>query len=324
MRKTILAALVGGLLAAAGTAADKKSETVVDPKNVGPDYGIQGEYAGAAGEVKYGAQVVALGKNEFDVRFLAGGLPGDGWDGKTAWKAKAKLEDGKASVVGKDFKGVIADGKLAVEIEGKSAVTLNRVERQSPTLGKKPPEGAVVLFDGTGVEKWNNGKIVELSDGKYLGVGTKTKQAFKDSTIHLEFRLAYQPTARGQGRSNSGLYLQDRYEVQLLDSFGLKGENNECGGIYQQYAPTVNMCFPPLTWQTYDIDFTAAKFDKDGKKTEPARATITHNGVVIQKDIAFKGPTGGGQDEKDTPGVFQLQNHGDTLVFRNIWVVERK
>ena len=133
----------------------------------------------------------------------------------------------------------------------------------------------------------------------------------------------FKPLGRGQDRGNSGVYLQDRYEVQVLDSFGLKGENNECGGIYTKAKPAVNMCFPPLVWQTYDIDFEAAKFDADGKKTKNAVATVKHNGVIIHDNFEIDGSTGGGKPEGPTPGPIQLQGHGNPVFYRNIWVVER-
>ena len=111
--------------------------------------------------------------------------------------------------------------------------------------------------------------------------------------------------------------------MQVLDSFGLKGEDNECGGIYTKAKPAVNMCFPPLTWQTYDIDFTAAQFGEDGKKRKNATATVKHNGVLIHDHLDITGPTGGGKPENPQGGAIQLQGHGNPVFYRNVWVVEK-
>jgi hypothetical protein len=130
------------------------------------------------------------------------------------------------------------------------------------------------------------------------------------------------PTARGQARGNSGVYAQGRYEVQVLDSFGLEGLDNECGGIYSIDQPSVNACFPPLSWQTYDIDFTAAQYDDAGTKTKNGRITVRHNGIVIHDRIELKHGTPGFHEEGPGPDSLFLQDHGNPVVYRNIWVVE--
>jgi hypothetical protein len=211
--------------------------------------------------------------------------------------------------------------------DGKSFV-LKKTERASETMGKKPPEGAVVLFDGTkeSMEHWSGGRFDEQSgwlntDGKDI----LTKEKFNNYTMHLEFLLPFRPAARGQGRGNSGFYQVDHYEVQVLDSFGLDGVNNECGGVYTKADPKVNMCLAPLQWQTYDLEFTNAVRDDQGNKVEHARITLRHNGVVIHDDVEITGPTGGHRsDPEGTPGPIKLQGHGNPLQYRNIWIVEKE
>jgi len=136
--------------------------------------------------------------------------------------------------------------------------------------------------------------------------------------------LPSRPEGRGQGRGNSGFYQVDHYELQILDSFGLDGVNNECGGFYTKAAPKLNMCAPPLTWQSYDVDFTNAVQGSDGKKAKNAVASVKHNGVVIHDGQEISGPTGGHRnDPEGTPGPIKLQGHGNPLQFRNIWIVEK-
>ncbi len=277
----------------------------------GPDYALQGEYAA----VGVGANIIALGDGNFRLVVHPGGLPGAGWDKSPKSEAEGKLAD---EVVRFKELGELKGGVLTV-----NGAALQRLERHSPTEGAKAPAEAVILFDGSQADAWNGG---HLDDRKLLAAGTTSKQAFQGFTLHLEFLLPFKPHGRGQGRANSGVYIQNRYELQVLDSFGLKGLDNECGGVYQNSAPSVNMCFPPLQWQTYDVDFTAAKFGPDGKKTANASLTVKHNGVVVQDNLALKGATPGGgfKGEVPTPGPFQLQGHGNPVYYRNIWVIEKK
>jgi hypothetical protein len=321
----LLAASLAVLTLDAATAQKKDSKAKMaftDATQAGPDFAVQGEYEGeVAGQGKLGAQVVAQGDGRFAAQLLPGGLPGAGWNGKDKLEGTGQTEGGKTLLGGTNWKAEIANGKLTGQTDGRSFV-LTQVLRKSPTLGARPPEGAVVLFNGSTADEWVNGKLVE---GNLLHMGTTSKRTFRDFQLHLEFRLSFMPWARGQGRSNSGVYLQGRHEVQILDSFGLKGLNNECGGLYAQTAPSVNLCFPPLSWQTYDIDYKGARYDATGKKTANAVVSVRHNGVLIHDKMEFKGTTQGGQKEEDKPGPIFLQNHGgDPVYFRNIWVVETK
>ena len=304
--------------------AEAPAET--DPSKAGPDFQLQGEYLGDitidSKSKRIGAQVVSKGDGKFVIKVMHGGLPGfEGYNASEKPIMLAALtEKGKTTVQGKEYSGFIEKENLILTTKNNKTLTLKKIERISPTLGKKAPAGAIVLFDGKNAAEWNNGKLVE---NELLNNGVTSKKKFKDFHLHLEFRLPYMPKSSGQGRGNSGLYLQDRYEVQILDSFGLDGKNNECGGIYTQYAPVENACFPPLAWQTYDIDFKAARFDENGKKISDAEATVFHNGIKIHENIKLKGPTGGGKPETKEPGSFQLQNHGNPVYFRNIWVIEK-
>jgi hypothetical protein len=331
MKKLLLIACVLTLPAVAADPPEKKPiETFTDPGKAGPDYQLQGEYFGDDPGHKVGLQVVADGDGQFACRVLRGGLPGDGWEGKTQIRFTAKRQDGKlpfefAAPNGNPVKGEIADGKVTGTGPDGKPVELKRVVRRSPTEGAKPPAGAVVLFDGTNADAWDHGKVENGLLSVAVPSGQTSKRQFADCTVHVEFILPFMPRARGQARANSGVYLQGRYEVQVLDSFGLEGKNNECGGIYELSDPKVNMCYPPLQWQTYDIDYTAARYGPDGKKTSNARMTVKHNGVVVQDNFEITRDTRAAvAKEGPDAGPLHLQNHGNPIFYRNIWVVDKK
>ena len=296
------------------------------------DHLLQGEYTGViesenGSNKKLGVQVIALGKGQFRAVGYTGGLPGDGWNGKAPEVVTTTADKGRITFKGEYADGILRSGKLdLISKEGKAIGSLPRVQRTSPTLGAKPPEGGKILFDGTNADAWVRTRDRgpgQMTDDGLLIEGHNSKQRFGDHQLHLEFYLPFEPHNRGQGRANSGCYLQGRYEVQILDSFGLEGLDNECGGIYKIARPNSNMCYPPGAWQTYDIQFRAARYNAAGEKTQNARATVRHNGVIIHEDLELPQRTAGGPlAEGPEDGFLHLQDHSNPVRFRNIWVVE--
>lgn len=291
-----LSSLLATLFVAIGCQAAGTADLQTAQKD--DDFAIQGEYVG----VNQAMQVIARGDGEFDLVIFEGGLPGAG-----AKPNPRRIESDIDTV-----EDLIDSMKLT------------RVERKSPTLGQAAPAGATVLFDGSresAEQHWDGARV---SDEGWLMEGTQTRQAFDDYRLHIEFRTPWAPERTGQQRGNSGIYHQARYETQVLDSFGLEGRDNETGGIYTVSAPSLNACLPPMSWQTYDVDFTAARYDDAGKKIANARMTVRLNGIMVQNDVEVpKTTTASKLQEGPKPGPIYLQNHGDPVRFRNVWLLPR-
>ena len=324
--KTVILAFVATVawphVAPADDANDLK-KAYMTATEAGPDFAVQGEYSGGIktddGELKLGVQVIAEGAGKLAWVAYIGGLPGDGWDGNAPLRGIGEMQGTTGILKGETSRGEARDGSLMIfGAENTRVGELPKNPRISPTIGLKPPEGAVVLFDGTTADHFEGGR---MSDDKLLMQGVTSKEKFASFELHIEFMTSFMPNARGQSRSNSGCYMQGRYEVQMLDSFGLTGENNECGGIYEIRKPNVNMCFPPLSWQTYDIEYHAAKFDAAAKKTDDAWITVKHNGITIHEKVKLpRGTRAAPVAEGPEDGPIYLQDHGDPLRYQNIWV----
>ena len=203
------------------------------------------------------------------------------------------------------------------------------------TPGEKPgdpPSDATVLFDGKDLSKWHGGDKWEVKDGYAVvkGGDVTTKDAFGDYQLHVEFATPEEVKGSGQGRGNSGVFLANRYEVQVLDSYGNKTYfDGQCGSLYKQTPPMVNACKKPGEWQTYDIIFTAPRFDEsstEAKPVTPGYVTVLHNGVAVHNHFELQGNT-----NYDRPAAYErhplkqpirLQNHGNPVRYRNIWVRE--
>ena len=155
-----------------------------------------------------------------------------------------------------------------------------------------------------------------------VGVGQgniQTEKTFGDFRLHLEFNVPLMPEAKGQARGNSGVYLGGIYELQVLDSYGLTPKSNDCGAIYQQVVPRVNACKPPLQWQTYDVTFHKARVE-GGKVSRKARLTVIQNGIKIIDDAEISPTPGGARIKEGEDGPLLLQDHGNKVEFRNIWI----
>ena len=298
-----------------GTGCGPAYRTVAE---AGPDYAVQGEYE--ATDSPFAAQVIARGEGRFELVLLPEGLPGRARTPAPAPREAIPGERRGASVpfAGQGVVAVWEAGALRGRLADGSRFALDRVDRQSPTLGAAPPPGARVLFDGT-----TNRFDGAIDEHGHLRAGATSAGPYRDFLLHVEFRTPFMPRSRGQSRGNCGVYLQGRYEVQILDSFGLTGEWNECGGLYEFARPRLNMALPPLAWQTYDIAFRAARFSADGVRIEPARVTVRHNGTTVHEDLALAGPTGQGAPEGPAGGPIHLQDHWNPVVFRNVWILER-
>ncbi len=330
-------ALIGVAVAADDT--DPKY-ALTDPDGKDQDFDLQGEFEGTAKLSKFstqdfGLQVVAMGGGRFQGQLLLGGLPGDGWNGT----ARVRLVGER---VGRVL--TLMGGPYAVKLRGMGRTatmhyqesdlilgTLARVRRSSPTLMAPVGAGGTMLFngspevqfaaDGTPLDEdlsaWENPKLTE--EGLLLP-GVKTKRLYDNFQLHVEFRVPFMPNARGQARGNAGVYLNGRQEIQILDSFGLAGADDEAGAIYKYKAPDLNMALPPLVWQTFDITYKAPIFNARGKKTVNAMITVVHNGVTVQDNVEVDGPTGAGPEEDPYLLPLTLQDHGTPVVFRNVWL----
>ncbi|HEX7859917.1 MAG TPA: DUF1080 domain-containing protein [Verrucomicrobiae bacterium] len=222
-------------------------------------------------------------------------------------KLTCELRDGK--IVG-TFEGELGQGKFDA----------SRSARKSPTLGQKPPKHAIILTQPDNTNAWQNLSWPLSKEGvlRVAKGNIAAKDKLTNFRLHVEFRTPYLPIQLGQDRGNSGVYLQGKYEVQVLDSFGLYPlQDNDCGGIYKVQSPFGNACLAPMEWQTYDITYV------EGSANRPPRITVEHNGVrIIERAevpaALIESGTGGGVQNS---GFLMLQDHGNPVEFRNIWAL---
>ena len=298
-----------------------------------PVESVQGIYEGVAkvagGEHKVEARVVAWGHGTYKVYVRQ--LLGEGkvakveLDGKSAGDALSLQRQGAKGPSGPHRTPTV---RSRVPSARTASWELKRVVRQSPTLGAKPPEGAIVLLDGKNFAEVTKRPLKDGSEQEWKPVadggiqvpkgGMNSKRRFNGNIkLHVEFNLPLMPEARDQGRSNSGVYLPNGDEVQVLDSFGSPSyKGGGCGGLYAYKDPDAFDQFslaslPPLQWQTYDIEYHVQK--KDGKPTGKPRVTILHNGIKIHDHAEMRNDA--------RVGGLHFQDHGNPVQFRNIWVV---
>jgi hypothetical protein len=303
---------------------------------------FEGTFTPQGGQaVKAEAKVIADENNKYRVVILYPAatdtatrieLTGRARDGEililnTDWTGKAMVEPWRGTIT-------ITKDSLQIAVEGAKGgkAEMKRVERKSPTLGAKPPAGAVVLLpfeEGqvTNLDQWTNKEWICQPDGSiqvHRGHNW-TKERFGSFKLHLEFYVPFLPAERGAARGNSGVYLQNCYEILVLDSFGEPLSDRACGAIAGRKSPSGDAVLPPGQWQAFDIDFRAPQFDEiSGQQTQAAVVTVLLNGVKIHDAVQMTGMTSGALSMPDKKGPLRLQDHNDPVRFRNIWLVEKK
>jgi hypothetical protein len=288
-----------------------------------PEAEVQGLYEGALKDVKFEARVIAMGKDAFKI-YLRQDL-GGGKVGKVELDGKVEGDTVTFKNKGGDVEwtGSYASGAIKGTAGG-APFEMKRVQRKSPTLGKQPPAGAIVILDGKNwdqisptrtAEEWKAGEdgSIQITKGD-----VRSKQQFDGSfDHHVEFMCPLMPAARSQGRGNSGCFLPNGDEVQVLDSFGMDTyKGGGCGGLYNYKDPDTFDVFslaslPPMEWQTYDMEYRVEKVD--GKPTGKPKLTVYHNGIKIHDAVELKAGA--------KKGDVHWQDHGNPVRYRNIWVL---
>lgn len=338
-----------GLLA---TAAPAESEFFENPSDFAPIGNYTGMFSGEKGYYAktfpiLAAQVYNVADNRYRIIFTPELMA----RGEVYHTADASLEGRVLSFDGDGWSGTVENGILKgkTNMDPKGLTFELKKQPWEPTnMGTAPPPEAVVLFDGKNTNAWEHSDgractwrivdgVMEIVPGggnngqnrkKGLGGNLRTKEKFRDLRLHIEFRYPVEPGRGGQGRGNSGVFLQSNlYEVQVLNSYGLTGTWRECGSLYKLAAPHVNAAAPPLEWNAYDIEYYGARFDESGKLAHPPVITVMHNGEIIHRlqDIEF--PTVHNFKDRQKPhtkeaGPIELQDHGNYIQFRNIWAVD--
>ncbi len=324
-------AVVGVCALGAGraTAADKSLPTFTDAAQAGPDATVQGEYVGevmiGGKKFKCGLQVIALGEGKFHVVAYQGGLPGDGWEPGQVDRDEAdgEMKDGTFAFHGNDVEGKLKDGMITVSSkDGQTHGELKRVERKSPTLGAKPPEGAKVLFDGTTPAHFAGGKMTE---DKLLLAGPTTKQGFNDFTLHLEFRTPFMPTARRTGPRQQRRLLAGSLRAAGARFLRPGGKGQRVRRLlFRQGAEAEHV---PAAAFVADLrrGLHGGPLRRAARRSRTRVVTIRHNGVPIFENFEMPDVTPGGEGkETPAPGPLALQFHGNPVHYRNIWIVEKK
>lgn len=311
-----------------GAEDQQGDETLPSPKPapLNFDLALMGEFVGNIDSeeevVTMALQLRPVGGDEFDGLSYRGGLPGqEGCQLEAVTRYVGRRnEDVLILSGGKQAIFVRKEGCQLIGADGRSVGFLDRVERVSPTAGAVAPKDAIVIFDGSDTENLAPGQLTEKGT---LRRGAIIAPMAQDFDLHVEFKLPLMVNDQGQKRGNSGVYLQSRYECQVLDSFATLPVFNSAGAIYRYKAADLSPSLPPTQWQTYDIRFTAPRWNSNGEKRRNARITSWFNGIKVQDDVEVTAKTGHGADEAPTLMPTKLQDHSDPVQYRNVWMIDR-